>query len=137
MIKRIETMLHNESDSLDTTDQVKFLRLQGEFAQQRGETTQAISLCEQVLHLDPLAGKTMLLLAALQQEQGLLEDAVMTCERAARVKGHEADALVQQAQIEVVRERYAGAVALLEAAQAFRDQPHVARYLDQVRRMAE
>ena len=60
----------------------------------------------------------------------------MTCERAARVKGFEADALVRHAQIEVRRERYGRAAELLENAQVFQNQPHVGRYLEQVRRLA-
>jgi hypothetical protein len=61
----------------------------------------------------------------------------MTCERAARIPGHEADTLVLHAQIEVERQRYARAAELLEAAQAFEQRPYVQRYLDQVRRMIQ
>jgi tetratricopeptide (TPR) repeat protein len=112
------------------------LRLQGTLAQQTGDMDAAVKQYEEILRLDPLDAETMLLLADIRHDQGQLEEAVMTLERAARVKGFEADALVRQAQIEVERERYGRAVELLESAQAFRDQPHVARYLEQVRRLA-
>jgi hypothetical protein len=61
----------------------------------------------------------------------------MAYERAARVAGFEARGLIRQAQVEVERERYPRAIELLEAAQAFDAQPHVARYIEQLRRMVE
>jgi tetratricopeptide (TPR) repeat protein len=137
MIQRAEAILRKTSQQLDSEARIRLLRLKAEHAQLSGASEKAIRLCEEVLALDPLDGHTMLVLARLQQEGGQLEDAVMTCERAARVPGHEAEALVRQAQIEVARQRYDRAVPLLEAAQTFRDQPHVARYLDQVRRMVQ
>jgi tetratricopeptide (TPR) repeat protein len=137
MIKRADTIRKSTPSRFGETSQTTLLRLKAELAQQRGRFSEAIKLCEKVLRLDPLDGRTMLVLAELQQNVGRLEDAVMTCERAARIKGFEAEALVRQAQIEVQRERYSRAASLLEAAQTFQDQPHVARYLAQVKRMAD
>lgn len=137
MIKLADSIRKSSSGRFDEASKTVLLRLKAELAQQRGRSGEAMKLCEKVLALDPLDGRTMLVLAELQQAAGRLEDAVMTCERAARVKGFEADALVRQAQIEVQRERYSHAVPLLESAQSFRDQPHVARYLSQIKRMAE
>jgi len=138
MIKRADAMAAGtNADAFNDQRRASLLRLKAELAQQQDRPSDAVALCEEVLRLDPLDGRTMLLLAELQQNAGQMEDAVMACERAARVKGYEADALVRHAQIEVQRERYAQAVTLLEAAQAFQDQPHVARYLDQLRRMID
>lgn len=111
------------------------LRLRGSLARQRGDFRQAAEVYGRILRQDPLDGDTLLLLADVHSEEGRLEEALLACERAARIPGHEAEALVRQAQIEVSRERYARAVQLLEAAQTFDDQPHVARYLEQLRRM--
>jgi tetratricopeptide (TPR) repeat protein len=137
MIARADEMSNAKHDQFSSTQKTTFLRLKAEFAQQMEHFSDAMNLCSEVLLLDPLDGRTMLLLAELQLGAGHLEDAVMTCERAARVKGYEADALVRQAQIEVQRERYSRAASLLEAAQTFKDRPHVACYLDQIRRMAD
>ena len=137
MIARAEEARRAGPERFGDKQQATLLRLQAEWAQQTGKVEDAMALCEDVLKLDPLDGRTLLVLAHLQQEAGRLEDAVMTCERAARVKGFEADALVRQAQIEVRRERYARAAELLESAQVYQNQPHVGRYLNQVRRMAE
>lgn len=137
MVAKALTLREEAPHEFDAGQRIKLLRLQAELAQQQNEHKEARSLCEKILRLDPLDGRTMLLLADLQQAAGMLEDAVMTCERAARIKGFEADALIRQAQIEVSRERYSRAVPLLEAALAFRDQPHVSRYLEQIRRLAD
>lgn len=135
MLRRAADMKDAGETSFDAAAGLTLLRLRAERAQQAGDTDGALALCEEIVRIDPLDGRTLLLIAGLHQARGRLEDAAMTCERAARVKGFEADALVLHAQIEVARDRYAGAVALLESAQSFRAQPHVARYLDQLRRM--
>jgi tetratricopeptide (TPR) repeat protein len=137
MIRQAGTVLDAQEDRLDTATATKHMRLQAELALQQQRVEEAMAHGRAVLEVDPLDGRTLLMLAELQQQTGRLEDAVMTCERAARVEGFQADALVRQAQIEVQRERYRRAVTLLEAAQAFDDRPYVARYLEQLRRMAE
>jgi len=100
------------------------------------KTDQAIALYQELLRIDPLDARALLLLARGQRRQGRLEEAALTCERAARLPGFEAEAWVLHAQIEVERERYGRALELLEAAQTLQDRPHVRRYLEQVRRLA-
>ena len=114
---------------------LEMLRLKAELTQQKGDLEAAMALYARTLKKNPLDGRTMLLLGDLRREKGRIEDAVMIYERAARIEGFEAEALIRQAQAEVERERYGRAVALLEAAQAFKKQAHVARYLDQLREM--
>lgn len=111
------------------------LRLKAQMARLRGDLEAAVRLCKELVRDNPLDGRALLLLGDLHRERGELEDALMTYERAAGVAGTEADALVRQAQAEVERERYARAVELLEASLVFENAPHVARYLDQVRRL--
>ncbi len=60
----------------------------------------------------------------------------MACEQAARIQGSEAATLVKQAQIEVSRNRYTKAISLLETAQVFNEQPHIAHDLAQLKRLA-
>jgi tetratricopeptide (TPR) repeat protein len=114
---------------------LKLAKLNADIAGLEGRTGEAVKLYGEVLREDPLNGSVLMRLGDLQHREGNLEEAVMTYERASRVSGFEARALVREAQVEVERERYARAVELLEAAQTFKDQPHVARYLEQVRRM--
>jgi tetratricopeptide (TPR) repeat protein len=137
MIARVDAETSKTGIRFSDTQTTALLRLKAELAQQTKRFADAMAICKDVLKLDPLDGRTLLVLAELQQDTGRLEDAAMTCERAARVKGYEADALVRHAQIEIQRERYSQAAALLEAAQTFEPRPHVARYLEQVRRMVD
>ncbi|HSV99986.1 MAG TPA: tetratricopeptide repeat protein [Sedimentisphaerales bacterium] len=137
MLERLETARRADASSFGPKDQVKLLRLQGELAEQQGDSARAMALYEELLRIDPLDARSLLLLARGQWQKDQLEEAAMTCERAARIQGAEADALVLHAQIEVQREHYGRAVELLEAAQTFQERPHVQRYLEQVRRMAQ
>lgn len=121
--------------SLTQNEKVTLLRLKGDIAMRLNQMDQAITYCKEVLQIDPLAGQTLLLMATIQHQQGLAQEAIINCERAARIQGFEVEALILNAQIAIAEERYASAVTLLEAAQTFKDQPHVARYLEQLRRM--
>jgi tetratricopeptide (TPR) repeat protein len=113
----------------------KLLWLTAQLARERGDRDEAVRLCEELVRKNPLDGTALLLLGDLLREDDALEDALMAYERAAGTQGREAEALVRQAQIEVERERYARAVELLEASLVFGEAPHVARYLEQVKRL--
>jgi cytochrome c-type biogenesis protein CcmH/NrfG len=135
MIGRADAAADSMPGAFDRALQTDLLRLKAGHARQTGRLEDAAALCKEVLRLDPLDGRTLLILAELHREADRLEDAVMACERASRIQGFEADALILQGRIEAERERYARAVELLEAAQSFEDRPYVARYLEQLRRM--
>ncbi|MEM7390961.1 MAG: tetratricopeptide repeat protein [Verrucomicrobiota bacterium] len=112
-------------------------RLAAQLLVERGSVREAEALFGSILRRDPLEGESLLALAHLQQADGRIEASRMSLERAARIEGFEARALVRQARLDVERNRFGAAVSLLERAQAFKEQPHVARYLDQVRRLAK
>lgn len=111
------------------------LRLQSQLALQEEQMEQAREFAQEAVTINPLDGGALLLLASIAEQLGDVELAVLYCERAARIPGHEVNAWVRQAQIEASRNRIERAIALLESAQMRQDQPHVARYLDQLRRM--
>ena len=136
MIRQVEELRGASPDSLNPDQNTQLLRLKGNLARLQGRREAAVEIYSQLLGIDPLDARTLIMLGDLHRESGALEEALMSYERAGRISGHEAEALVCQAQIEVERARYPRAVELLETAQAFRDQPHVARYLEQVRRLA-
>jgi cytochrome c-type biogenesis protein CcmH/NrfG len=131
--------LRGEADSqvqaLPAGQQHALRRLEAAQARLEGRIDDARRLTEAVLADNPLDGDALLMLGELYREAGSVEEAVMTFERAARLSGFEARGLVRQAQAEIERGRYAVAVELLERAQAFDPKPHVARYLEQVRRL--
>lgn len=77
MIARAETAQKESPGNFGEKQKTALLRLQAEWAQQAGQVEDAMALCEDVLKLDPLDGRTLLVLAQLQQEAGRLEDAVI------------------------------------------------------------
>jgi tetratricopeptide (TPR) repeat protein len=101
----------------------------------QGRSEEAAASCRERLGKDPLDADCLMRLGNIHREKKEWEDALICFERASRVKGMEADGLVKQAEVEVLRRRYARAVELLEAAQAVDERPHVGRYLEQVRRL--
>ncbi|MDA0990931.1 MAG: tetratricopeptide repeat protein, partial [Verrucomicrobia bacterium] len=111
--------------------------LTGELALARGQDARAQAIYQQLIQEDPLNGEAILSLAGCLTGSGTVEEASMLYERAARLSGYEAQAMIRHAQLEVGRDRFDRAVELLEAAQAIEPQPHVARYLEQVRRLAQ
>ena len=110
-------------------------RNRAQFAVQQDNWEQAEALAQQAVTINPLDGGAWLLLASVAEQAGKWERAIMYCERAARIPDYAVDAWVRQAQIEVSRNRLEEAIRLLESAQSRKEQPHVARYLDQLRRM--
>ncbi len=111
------------------------LRYRAQLAMQQEDLEQAEDLAQQAVTMNPLDGGGLLLLASIAEAQGKLARAIMYCERAARIPDYAVDAWVRQAQIEVSRNRIDEAIVLLESAQSRREQPHVGRYLEQLRRM--
>ena len=133
MLALLDNAEVGDAEAQSVPDRVTRLRLEAKLAGLKGEHARAVELCEEALRLDPLEGHCLLLHAELLQSAQRWEEAVMACERAARLPGFESDALVRQALIEVGRARYGDAIQLLEAAQAVKEQPHVARYIEQLR----
>ena len=115
----------------------EWLRLRAGLALAQGKPAGAVEILQDLLREDPLDGRALLQLAGLHRAADRLEDAVIVCERAARIPAVQVDALVLQAQIEVQRSRYAPAVELLESAQALHPGERVQHYLEQVRRLRD
>ena len=102
---------------------------------QRGETDAATQVYLEILKKNPLDGESILALADVYRQAGRRGDTRILLEQASRIEGFEAQALVALAQQAVEQSRFSEAVDLLERAQAFNPQPHIARYLEQVRRI--
>ena len=113
----------------------KLRRLTASLALMQGRIDVARVVYGGILADDPLDGESLLAMGDLSREAGLMEEAAIAYERAARIEGHEFDALVRQAEMEVERERYDEAVKLLDAAIVFNNRPDVAHYLEQLRRL--
>ena len=114
----------------------RFHRLSAHLAYLKGDMKSAIISYEKLLEEDPLDADALIALGDLYREGNRLEEAVIVYERASHIRGKEASALIRQAQVEVERERYSRAVELLESALVFTNKKSIARYLEQVRRLA-
>jgi tetratricopeptide (TPR) repeat protein len=108
-----------------------------EIAMARAEFASAQRMGETLLPQNPLDGDLLLLLGDAYRQTDDGEKAALFYERAARLPEYEASARIRHAQMEIERKRYRAAAQLLEDAQRFDPQPHIARYLSQVRRLAE
>jgi len=113
------------------------LRLRAEIAALDGDLANAVARYRELVAEAPLDGRLLLRLGDLLRETGNAGEAELTYERAGRLAGVEADALTRRARLESDGGRIAEAVGLLEAAQRIDPQPHVARYLEQLRHLAE
>jgi tetratricopeptide (TPR) repeat protein len=121
----------------DSEYEPDLLRLEAELSALQGDVEAAIAGYRELVVLTPLNGKAMLRLGDLLQQAGNPGAAELSYERAGRLTGLEAEAMVRRAQLAVGRKHFNDAVTLLEAAEALESKPHVARYLQQVRRLAD
>ncbi len=121
----------------DETHRLRLLQLQADLAMIENESESAEKIHLQILAEHPLSARSLLALAQIQWERGDLEAALLNCERATRIEGFEVRALTTLAQIEVERENYTEALQALERAHALEPQERIARYMEQVRRLAE
>ena len=135
LLRRMGAGVEEDEFPADQARRRRFL--EGRLAELRGDTGEAIKAYTQVLRIDPLDGDALLAMADLRAAVNEIEVARMLYERAGRIEGYEARASALLARLEVAQGRYRSAVGLLETAQTFDAKPHVARYLEQVRRLAE
>ena len=127
----------NSEIGTDPAIALEYLRLRSELAALQGDTKEAVESYRQLVRRDPLNGRALLRLGELLRQEGDIGGAELAYERAGRLEGMQAEALVHRAELAVQRDRFDVAVRLLEAAEAVESRPHVARYLAQVRRLAE
>ncbi len=137
LLDALDRRMAGEAANAETEARLETWRLKAELARLRGETATALHLYENILREAPTHGGALLALGDLRRQENRIEEALLAYERASRIAGFESRALTRQAQIEVERRQYARAVELLEAALGFEEKPHVRRYLEQVRRLAD
>jgi tetratricopeptide (TPR) repeat protein len=116
-------------------EEYKLLWLKARLAHLEEKYQEAIDLYQQALDQDPINGMVLISLGDLYQQQGKLEEALIVFEQAQQDEHVSRQALLKQSQLEVSRQRFARAVEILEEVLVDDFQPHVARYLEQVRRL--
>ncbi len=95
------------------------------------------AVLQEIVELDPLDGEALMLLGQHYARQGEPDRAIFYYERAASIDAFEVNAKIGQAQVLVGMGRYTDAVPLLRRAQEVRPRDDVARYLEQVERVAK
>lgn len=122
---------------LAEADRRKLLKLEARFAMADGTgTTDAVKLLEEIVQLDPLDGEALMLLGKHYGKSGEPDRAILYFERAEGIDAFEAEAKVRHAQALVGLARYTEALPLLRRAQQVKPREEVARYLEQVERVA-
>ena len=123
--------------TLDTVDQTRILKLRARTAAATGEAGERqAQLLEEIVRLDPLDGEALILLGQHHARNDQLEKACFLFERAAGMEEFEAQACLRHGQALVKHERYAKALPLLKRAQERKPREDLARYIEQVQRVA-
>ncbi|HKY31247.1 MAG TPA: tetratricopeptide repeat protein [Candidatus Polarisedimenticolia bacterium] len=112
------------------------LRLQARLSAAEGGGAEAARILEEIVALDPLDGEALMQLADLRARGGDVDRALFLYERAESLPRHESDAKLRRAQLLVRQSRFQDAVPLLRRVQELTPRDDVARYLEQVERIA-
>ncbi len=136
LLKRVRHLSKEQKRPFKQEQQNKLHWLEARRAHLAKHYKTALKAYKKLLNHDPLNGKALLCQGDLLRDLNRLEEAVMAYERASRLPKVQADAYIRQAQVEVERERYRTALELLETALSIEQRSHVARYMEQVRRLA-
>jgi tetratricopeptide (TPR) repeat protein len=122
--------------SLSAQESLRLAKLEARIAVAQGDGGEAVRILEEVIARDPLDGEALLLVGQHHADRGDPERAIVYFERAAGIEGFEAQAKLRHAQVLVAAAKYDEAVPLLRRAQELKPREQVARYLEQVERLA-
>lgn len=123
---------HGDNNWQSQADRIEYLNLKAQSDLSQDRTSAAAEKLSEVVSLDPLNGRALLLLANYHWDEGDIERAEIYYERAAKVDEVAPDALVQHARMLVSIREFRKAVAFLERAQRIRPQTHVGQFLEKV-----
>lgn len=127
----------SRGEGLEESDRRRLLKLEARLAMASGAGgAEGARVLEEIVKLDPLDGEALMLLGQHHAKADEPERALFYYERASSVEAFEVDAKVRQAQVLVGLGRHADAVPLLRRAQEVKPRETVARYLEQVERVA-
>ncbi len=123
---------------MDDADRRKLLKLEARLSMAEGEGSEQTALVlEEVVRLDPLDGEALMLLGEHYASKNEPDRAILYYERAESIEAFEANAKVRHAVVLVGLGRCADAVPLLRRAQEVKPRDDIARYLEQVERIAK
>jgi tetratricopeptide (TPR) repeat protein len=133
VVERIR-QLHGESLAPD--ERQALLKLQVRLAAASGAGEQALTELEAAVVHDPLDGEALLLLGEQYERRQEPDRAIFYYERAGGIEAFEAEAKTRQARLLVTQLKYREAASLLKRVQELRPREDVARYLEQIERLA-
>ncbi len=122
-------------DNLSTKLQTDILRLRA-LTVPEGAGDEEARILQQILEINPLDGKALLLLGEYYEKNSRKEEALNCYERAEVIPDFEADAKVHHAQLLVRDKKYDEAIPLLQSAQQINNRSNVQMFLEQVERAA-
>lgn len=124
--------------NLGDDDKRKVLKLEARLSMADGTgNAETAAVLAEIVQLDPLDGEALMLLAQHHTRQNQPDQAIFFYERAASLADFEAVAKTRHAQVLAGLGRYADALPLLRRAQELKPREDVARYLEQVERIAK
>lgn len=131
----VRQVLH---DQLGEAENHKLLKLEARLTMAEGigdpETARVL---EEIVQADPLDGEALMLLGQHYSRHDEPDRAIFYYERAESIEAFEVNARIRHAQVLVGMGRYGDALPLLHRAQELKPRDDVARYLDQVERIAK
>jgi tetratricopeptide (TPR) repeat protein len=120
-------------DAIEDSVESRLLNLRAEIALAENQDAEAAEILEEVVRLDPVNGRALLLLADYHHRAGEFEEATFYYERVQNMPDFRVEALVQHARMRVAQRDYAKAVSLLSEAQRLQPRQAVENYLEAVR----
>jgi tetratricopeptide (TPR) repeat protein len=123
--------------SMEPADRAQLAKLDARIAMaQGGEGPDLVRALEETLKLNPLDGDALLLMAQYYSRKNETERAVLNYERAAEIPEFEVQAKTRHAQLLVGAGRFNDALPLLRRVQEVKPREEIARYIEQVERIA-
>ncbi len=129
------TELHPQ---MEEGDHRKLLKLEARLSMaDGGGSDEAAAVLEELVKLDPLDGEAQLLLGQHYARKGEPDRAILCFERAESIEAFEVQGRLRHAQTLVGMGRYGDALPLLRRVQELKPRDDIARYLEQVERLAK
>ena len=123
---------------MEEADRRKLLKLEARLSMAEGAgRAETVRVLEEIVKLDPLDGEALMLLGQHYSRQNEPDRAIFYYERAESLDAFEVRAKIRHAQALVGMGRYAEAVPLLRRVQEVKPLDDIARYLEQVERIAK
>lgn len=123
---------------MEENDRRKWLKLEARLSMAEGVANEeTVSVLEEILAIDPLDGEALMLLGQHYSRNNEPDRAIFYYERAESLDAFEVNAKIRHAQVLIGMRRYADAVPLLRRAQEVKPRDDIARYLEQVERIAK